>query len=134
MRVPSTPKAYDGHWQGYVVAEDATHRYLWLWYGYNIRVIAVPKTSDGAWSYDHAWCYPRDPDLVEEALTTWDPDIQDEPTGWHKRPTTPTRRAPNRDQDPAYNRPRCEHGCYIADGCRTLNCRDVLAHLEGTRR
>ncbi|GGZ23778.1 hypothetical protein GCM10010387_16260 [Streptomyces inusitatus] len=115
-------RPYDDHWQGYVLGEDATHRYLWIWMGSNIRVICVPTGETGG--YDHAWCYPRDPAAVEAAVEKWDPETQDEPTGWHKRPTSP-RRAPRRDEEPEYNRPRCEHGCYIADGCRTLNCRNA---------
>ena len=55
-------------------------------------------------------------------MAAWDPDTQDEPTGWHKRPTTPARQAPRRDEQPDYNRPRCVHGCYLHDGCRTIAC------------
>lgn len=111
---------YDEQWQGYVLGQDATHRYLWLWMGYNIRVIAV--AHDDISGYDHGWCYPRDPRTVEAAATAWDPDTQDEPAGWHKRATHPVRRAPRRAEQPDYNRPRCQHGCYIADGCRTVGC------------
>jgi hypothetical protein len=113
---------YDDHWQGYVLGRDATHRYLWIWQGSNIRMIAVSHDEDGL--YEHGWCFPRDPRAVEAAAAAWDPDVQDEPNGWHKRPTWPVRRAPRRDEQPQYNRPRCEHGCYIAEGCRTINCRD----------
>lgn len=113
----------DEHWQGEELAADDTHRYLWIWQGYNIRLIAVPRQG-GEWGYDHGWCFPRDPDVVREAVAEWDPDTEDEPSGWHKRPTSPVRRAPRRDEYPHYNRPRCIHGCYLHDGCRTINCPD----------
>lgn len=119
---------YDEHWQGYVLGGDDSHRYLWLWHGYNIRLIAVPHGPDRMTSYDHGWCYPRDPAAVEAAYATWDPETQDEPTGWHKRATRPARRAPSRERDPAHNRPRCVHGCYHDQGCRTINCPDQIAH------
>lgn len=121
FRVSDRP--YDEHWEGYVLGEDATHRFLWIWQGFNIRVIAVPHSNTDV--YDYGWCFPRDPQAVEEAVAAWDPDTQDEPTGWHKRPTAPVRRAPRREEEPEYNRPRCQHGDYIADGCRTLNCPDA---------
>lgn len=120
FRVSDRP--YDTHWEGYVLGEDANHRYLWIWMGSNIRMIAVPHGESRG--YAHGWCYPRDPQVVEAAAAAWNPDVQDEPTGWHKRPTRPVRQAPRRAEAPEYNRPRCEHGCYIADGCRTINCRD----------
>lgn len=120
FRVCAQP--YDEHWQGYVLGEDATHRYLWIWMGFNIRLIAVPHGVTTG--YDHAWCYPCDPEAVVQAAAEWDPETQDEPAGWHKRATWPARRAPRRD--PAY-RPRCVHGCRIGAGCRTLDCPDQAA-------
>lgn len=119
--------AWDGHWEGYELAADATHRYLWLWHGYNIRLIAVPLDESDSLGYDHGWCFPRDPDAVRAAVAAWNPDTQDEPAGWHKRPTWPPRRAPRRDEEPEANQPRCVHGCYVHQGCRTVNCPDVLA-------
>lgn len=112
----------DEHWQGEELAADDTYRYVWIWQGFNIRLLAIPHGEAGQWGYDHAWCYPRDPGIVREAVAEWDPDIEDEPSGWHKRPTVPAREAPRRNEAPAYNRPRCVHGCYIHDGCRTINC------------
>jgi hypothetical protein len=115
----------DAHWEAFEVTSDTTHRFLWMWHGYNIRVIGVPKDQAQAMGYDWAWCYPRDADLVAQCLRDWAPDVQDEPLGWHKRPTSRTRRAPHRDWDSQYNRPRCEHGCYIDEGCRTVGCPGV---------
>lgn len=112
----------DEHWEAYEVTSDDTHHFLWMWHGYNIRVIGVPKDVEQAMGYDWAWCYPRDPQLVVERLRAWDLSTQDEPVGWHKRPTARVRLAPQRDRDLEYNRPRCVHGCYIDEGCRTINC------------
>ncbi|MFD5788636.1 hypothetical protein ACFWH1_18685 [Streptomyces sp. NPDC127037] len=120
------PPILDAHWEGYELAADTTHRYLWIWMGSNIRLIALPHGEDGY--YEHGWCYPRDPELVAEHVAAWDPDTQDEPAGWHKRPTYPVRRAPRRDEEPQYNRDRCVHGCYVEDGCRTINCPDARDH------
>ncbi|MFF5422700.1 hypothetical protein ACWCQE_27695 [Streptomyces sp. NPDC002409] len=124
----------DLHWEGYELADDDTHRYLWLWHRYNIRLIAVPKDDPEAMGYDHAWCYPRDPDLVAASVAAWDSDTQDEPTGWHKRPTDPPRRAPRREENPEGNRPRCHHGSLLTEPCRTAVCHDpARRHQEVSR-
>jgi hypothetical protein len=117
---------YDDHWEGQELAADDTHRFVWLWYGFNIRLLAVPHGIHGMTAWDYGWCYPRDPELVAAAVAGWNADVQDEPLGWHKRPCMPVRRAPRRDEDPHYNRPRCLHGCYADEGCRTINCDDGL--------
>ncbi|GAA2946377.1 MULTISPECIES: hypothetical protein [Streptomyces] len=124
MQLHPTP-ILDPHWEGYELAADDAHRYVWIWQGFNIRLLAIPKGNDGNWSYDHGWCYPRDPQQVTAAVAAWDPDTQDEPTGWHKRPTHPVRWAPLRHEDPECNRARCVHGPYLAEGCRTINCPDA---------
>lgn len=122
------------HWEGYELARDDTHKYVWIWQGFNIRLIAISLGPDGAWGYDWGWCYPRDPEVVREAVAQWDADTQDEPTGWHKRPTyDKVRQAPRREEAADYNRPRCVHGCYLHEGCRTVNCPDVLAYEERAR-
>ena len=112
----------DPHWEAYEVTSDETHRFLWMWHGYNIRVIGVPKDEEQAVGYDWAWCYPREPMFVVNMLDVWDLKTQDEPQGWHKRPTVFVRQAPQRHRDMHYNRPRCLHGSYIDEGCRTVNC------------
>ncbi|MFC8463381.1 hypothetical protein [Streptomyces sp. NPDC057250] len=116
------PPILDTHWEGYELAADATHRYLWIHQGFNLRLIAVPHGETRG--YDHAWCYPRDPALIEAAVAAWDSDTQDEPDGWHKRPTVPPRRAPDRDRAPALNAARCHHGSPLAAPCRTVVCHD----------
>ena len=124
MSVHHAEPIIDEHWQGEELAADDTHRYLWIWQGFNIRLIAVPHGEAGQWGYDFAWCFPRDPETVRAAVAAWNLDTQDEPAGWHKRPTADIRRAPRRDEEPDCNRPRCLHGCYIDDGCRTVGCPD----------
>lgn len=114
----------DDHWEAYEVISDATHRFLWMRHGYNIRVIGVPKNEEQAMGYDWAWCYPRDPALVVHCLRGWIPEVHDEPYGWHKRPTARVRRAPDRQAAPVWNSPRCVHGWCIAYGCRTVGCPD----------
>ncbi|MGY3199793.1 hypothetical protein [Streptomyces sp. TE5632] len=123
----------DERWQGFELARDDEFRYVWIWQGFNIRLIAVPHGPDSDWRYEHGWCYPRDPELVAKAVADWDPATQDEPAGWHKRPTGPARQAPNRDANPTYNRARCVHGCYLGEGCRTVNCREALDHRDHAR-
>ncbi|MEU6595065.1 hypothetical protein ABZ923_38710 [Streptomyces sp. NPDC046881] len=121
------------HWEGYELARDDAHSFVWIYMGYNIRLIAVPHGPDGAFGYDYAWCYPKDPELVRRAVAQWNGDTQDEPTGWHKRPTREIRRAPHREEAADYNRPRCVHGCYLHEGCRTVNCPDVLDYQNRAR-
>lgn len=122
---------WDDHWQGFELAADGSHRFVWLWQGFNIRLIAVPCGEAGTWGYDDAWCFPRDPALVAAAVAAWDPETQDEPTGWHKRPTMPVRRAPRRDEAAEFNRPRCVHGCYLHEGCRTVACPEADGYRDG---
>lgn len=124
------PPIYDSHWEGTELAADDTHRFVWIWHGYNIRLLAIPKTEEGHWMYEHGWCYPREPQLVAAAVAAWDPDTQDEPEGWHKRPTIPARRAPRREEAPEYNRPRCVHGPYLDAGCRTVNCPEAIVYQD----
>jgi hypothetical protein len=105
---------WDEHWAGLVLAQDATHRWILLELGYNVRLVTVPHGDTTGW--DYGWCYPRDAAAVRKALEGYDPDTQDEPMGWHKRPG-PARQAPQRHLEPGYNRPRCRHGGYVGDGC-----------------
>ncbi|MFD0209173.1 hypothetical protein ACFVH9_08545 [Streptomyces hirsutus] len=121
----------DEHWQGFELARDDEFRYVWIWQGSNIRLIAVPHGD--MTGYAHGWCYPRDPELVAKSVAEWAPATQDEPAGWHKRPTWPVRRAPRRDADPTYNRARCVHGCYLDEGCRTVNCPEALERRDRAR-
>lgn len=119
---PGVLGVLDKHWEAYEVVADDRHRFLWMWHGFNIRVIAVPKNDPYSVGYDFAWCYPRNPRTVVGWLQAWNPATQDEPLGWHKRPTSFIRQAPERDSEPVYNRLRCVHGCYIDGGCRTIGC------------
>lgn len=112
------------HWEGYELARDDTHAYVWVYMGFNIRLLAISLGPDGAWGYDYAWCYPRDRQAVTAAVAAWDADTQDEPSGWHKRVGGALRHAPRRDEAPDYNQPRCEHGRYAADACTYGDCAD----------
>lgn len=97
--------------QTIVVGEDATHWYdISLNYGSNARLMLTPKSWPKGW--DWGWCF-RSAEVVIAAVAAWNPQTQDEPAGWHKRPTyNKVRRAPLRDQETDYNRPRCVHGTY----------------------
>lgn len=122
-----TPQ-WDDQWQGEIVATDDTHRYVWLWYGFNIRLLAVPH-GDRYLGSDYGWCYRRDPDAVRAHVRAWNPDTEDEPPGWHKRPGAEVRRAPHRDPHDPRNGVRCEHGAYLGSTCHTGICHDML-HLQ----
>jgi len=119
----------DATWQGEEIAADATHRYVWAWYGYNIRLFAVARDDpfggerSGA---DWGWCYPRDPDVVRRSVAAWDPDTQDEPRGWHKRPGANVRRAPRR-----YRAGCAAHGGSVFCGCAQFQAGyDLLTPLR----
>lgn len=120
---------WDDDWAGLVLAEDATHRWILLSFGYNMRLITVPHRERNGW--DYGWCYPRDTAAVLAALESYDPDTQNEPMGWHKRPGAAVRQAPRWEKDPEYNRPRCQHGAYLAETCRDRFCPDFTVDPQG---
>ncbi|MGV9913415.1 hypothetical protein [Streptomyces tendae] len=69
MQLHDTP-ILDEHWQGFELGRDDEFRYVWIWYGFNIRLIAL--YADGLrGGYEHGWCYPRDPGLVAQAVAAW---------------------------------------------------------------
>jgi|SRR5579863_2807663 len=41
--------------------------------------------------YDDGWCYETVPAAVA-AMNAWDPEKDEEPTGWHRHPTSGRRR------------------------------------------
>ena len=131
MKLLETP-VWDDQWQGEEVAVHNGSRYLWLWYGYNIRLLVLPArdTPVTASTYGsmYAWCYERKggPDGVLAALAAWDPDTQDEPPGWKKR-AADVRTAPHRNPDDPVNVPRCDHnGDMLAGTCRLTVCHDTI--------
>ncbi|MFF8029818.1 hypothetical protein ACFZDJ_54310 [Streptomyces sp. NPDC007896] len=72
-------------------------------YDFAVPPLTVSEVRVWGWpdfGYDFAWCYPKDPELVEQTVREWDADTQDEPTGWHKRSTREIRQAPRRDEQP----------------------------------
>lgn len=131
MQLHPTP-LHDDHWEGTEIAADDLWRYVWLWYGFNTRLLVIPQgpITAAQFGYAWAWCFPRDPAVVTEAVAAWEPDTQDEPLLWHKR-ATERRLAPHRDPADPYNRDRCEHGAYMDDD----NCRLEVCHTTlGWRR
>lgn len=120
---------WDDDWAGLVLGEDATHRWMLLEFGFNLRLITVPHGERNGW--DYGWCYPRDTAAVLAALEGYDPDTQNEPMGWHKRPGAAVRKAPRWEERPEYNRPRCRHGAYLAEKCRDRFCPDFRVDPQG---
>ncbi|SMF86379.1 hypothetical protein [Streptomyces sp. Amel2xC10] len=113
----------DPLWQGLVIAHESGCRWIAVRMLFNHRLMCVPDGGLGDAAY--GWCYPSLPALVASAAA-FDPDTQDEPVGWHKRPGANTRRAPHRDQDPEHNQPRCVHGSYL----HTLKCQHAAVCPE----
>lgn len=127
MKLHDVP-VWDEKWQGEEIARDATARYVWMWQGFNTRLIVVP-VEEQPWSgWDYGWCYPRDPAVVKAAVAAWDPETEHEPAGWHKRPWTDMVRVAPSPAGTAHNRPRCEHGSQMDDGCRTYGCGTTRAY------
>lgn len=100
--------------ESFTVAEDDEYFYDLLIYFYNHRLVMTPKTN--TWGWDWGWCFAGAKELTA-GLFVWNPMTQNEPLGWHKRPTGPKSRvAPLAEQEPQYNRLRCVHGQYPDDG------------------
>jgi hypothetical protein len=124
------PPVWHEQWQGEIAARCDGWDFVWLWYGFNIRLVTIwggPPTPT-TWGVPYAWCYERSdgPDAVRAALRAWDPATQDEPPGYKKR-AAEYRRAPRRDPHDPLNRERCEHGSYMADDdCRTAVCHTTI--------
>jgi hypothetical protein len=106
------PPIPDPDWQGHVIAESTGFRWLAVRQLFNWRLVGVAVDAEPMDGATWGWCY-TDPHALAAAVRIWDPGVQDEPLGWHKRPTDTIRKAPHRAEDPEYNRPRCVHGNYI---------------------
>ena len=110
-----TPTEY-----GWFLGEDEEYRYeCWPMF-FNDRLVCIPKKDRLSAGWDFGWCFEQNHGLtVAAAFAVWDPEIHSEPVGWHKRASGNIRQAPYADvcPDSNYNRPRCVHGDYIADGC-----------------
>lgn len=99
------------------IAEDDKYFYDAVPMVFNWRLVMTPK--DNTWMWEFGWCYDT-PTALATSMLLWTPETQNEPLGWKKRPTGDVRTAPRADEDPEYNRPRCVHGHYLADGrCKT---------------
>ena len=84
---------------------------------YNHRLLMTPVAMPDIWSY--GWCY-ADPTLAVVGMVAWDPATEDEPAGWHKRPTAVIRQAPHR---PPGAPVRCRHGHWPLMGqCENVGC------------
>lgn len=109
-------------WEAWIVAEDDEWFYM-ITRGVRNQLVMTSKVPDApgvpiyGWSY--GWMFSSFPAAVA-AVSNWDPATQDEPADWVRRQThfTRTRKAPRREEDPDYNRPRCRHGSYMDEPCR----------------
>lgn len=100
--------------EGITLAEDDDSYYEAVRMLFNWRLVVTPKSAVGVYSY--GWCYDG-PAPIAAALKVWDPETQNEPLGWKKRPATQLIRvAPRAGENPEYNRPRCDHGGYPDTG------------------
>jgi hypothetical protein len=109
MQLHEQPHALNAAWKAAELATDGTHRYLIVRMGLNHRLIGIDERNMPT----YGWCF-KTYHHAYAALLLWEPDTQDEPLFWHKRAGEP-RRAPGRDHNPDYNRPRCVHGSYLHD-------------------
>lgn len=102
--------------EGLRLGEDDDYIYEMWPQLFNDRLVLRVKRSPMEWRY--GWCFQKMDGLaVAAAFAVWDPDTEDEPVGWHKRPGHEVRKAPRRDTKPDYNRPRCVHGGYMHEPC-----------------
>lgn len=100
--------------ESFTIAEDDEHFYDLVPMLFNHRLVITPKESLYRWVW--GWCFDGPVEAIL-AMRVWDPETQNEPVGWKKRPTSLTvRQAPRADEDPEHNRHRCIHGDYPDDG------------------
>lgn len=100
--------------ESFTVAEDDEYWYDMLPMMFNHRLVLCPKNNPLV--YEWAWCF-NGPLELGAAVHVWDPDTQNEPVGWKKRPSElRSRVAPRAEEDSQYNRFRCIHGSYPEDG------------------
>lgn len=85
---------------------------------FNWRVVMM-RADEECIGYWYAWCYARVSTAVL-AVIGWEPEIEDEPAGWHKRACS-ERRAPKRYLR-APIRVRCIHGAYGPADCGYVGC------------
>lgn len=111
------PWASESH-PGRVIGEGAGALWMSVPMAFgNYRLIGMPKALHGMeqdWNPWWGWCFKGELALMA-AANVWDPLVQDEPLGWHKRAGEP-RQAPMRHQDMEYNQLRCVHGSYLVFG------------------
>jgi hypothetical protein len=109
---------WDEDRQGWIIAQDDTYDYMVLSGYTNARLVLSPRENHSPVMWHFGWCFATQP-LAVAALTAWNPETQDEPMMWHKRPSyNRVRKAPRRGEDADYNHPRCVHGSYMGEPCR----------------
>lgn len=110
---PCWVHAFDPALSGRIIARTPGIRWIAMPMAFtNWRLVgAVDVHMDSAPVY--GWCFKGELALMASAAV-WDPEVQDEPLGWHKRAGEP-RQAPRRSEDLVYNRLRCVHGSYLND-------------------
>lgn len=64
---------------------------------------AILVMHHGAECYEDRWCYESGNAAIA-ALRAWNPEVDKEPTGWHRNPTT-ARRRPGGDASKEYVNP-----------------------------
>ncbi|MFJ1700480.1 hypothetical protein ACIOHC_36415 [Streptomyces sp. NPDC088252] len=102
--------------EGLRLGEDDDYLYEMWPQLFNDRLVLRVKKIPTTWRY--GWCFKQANGLaVVAAFAVWDPETEDEPIGWHKRPGREVRKAPQRDTKPDYNQPRCVHGDYMSMAC-----------------
>lgn len=126
---PYVPEPWaSGSHSGRVVAESVDGLWLSVPMAFtNFRLVGVPRALPGVeqdWCPWWGWCFPGELALLA-AVRVWEPSVEDEPLGWHKR-AGEGRTAPRRFEAPRYNRPRCVHGTYLDAPC----CRQVRVCQE----
>lgn len=119
LKEPFTPEPWDSESHpGKVVADGAGCWWMSAPRAFgNYRLVGMPKALHGMeqdWNPWWEWCFRGELALMA-AVRVWDPLVEDEPLGWHKR-AGDTRRAQMRHQNLEYNHFRCIHGSYLVHG------------------
>ena len=71
-------------------------RAIWIYpMMYTFKLCIGPLGSP--W-FDDGWCY-KDLPSAHAAFDAWDPNVQPEPTGWVRHPSTGRRRIPDNEPD-----------------------------------
>lgn len=83
------PYPFDEGWQGVEVKVTDDVRVLVVRFLYTAAVLTVPVRSP--MHYTDRWCYHSTAAAVE-AAERWRPEVEREPAGWHRHPSSGRRR------------------------------------------